>query len=209
MLTFENPSVEGLQRLHRRHVERIPYETMWIHLGEAWGIDAVDAVVRIARQGRGGYCFHLNGAFSELLRSLGYAVTRHVGGVHGAGGPDEEMMSNHLVLTVSGLPANQNPSGTWYVDAGLGDALHQALPLGLQPCVAAGGVDAGKWGWARAVGTREVVLDDLALALPPAFAAGDELAAVDRVVEAERRQRRVRVPETQFALITPRPCIRG
>jgi len=125
----EPPSVEGLQRLHRRHVERIPYETMWIHLGEAWGIDAVDAVVRIARQGRGGYCFHLNGAFSELLRSLGYAVTRHVGGVHGAGGPDEEMMSNHLVLTVSGLPANQNPSGTWYVDAGLGDALHQALPL--------------------------------------------------------------------------------
>src|SRR5205823_7344816 len=62
----------------------------------------------------------------------------------------------------------------------------------LQPGVAAGGVDAGKWGWARAVGTREVVLDDLALALPPAFAAGDELAAVDRVVEAERRQRRVR-----------------
>ena len=79
----------------------------------------------------------------------------------------------------------------------------------LQPGVAAGGVDVGKWGWARAVGTREVVLDDLALALPPAFAAGDELAAVDRVVEAERRQRRVRVPETQFALITPRPCIRG
>jgi arylamine N-acetyltransferase len=125
----EPPSVDALQRLHRRHAERIPYETMWIHLGEAWGVDPVDAVARIARQGRGGYCFHLNGAFSELLRSLGYAVTRHVGGVHGPGGPDEEAMSNHLVLTVSGLPATQNPSGTWYVDAGLGDALHEALPL--------------------------------------------------------------------------------
>jgi N-hydroxyarylamine O-acetyltransferase len=116
------PSVEALQRLHRRHVERVPYETMWIHLGEAWGIDLDDAVARIAGQGRGGYCFHLNGALSELLRSLGYAVTRHVGGVHGPDGPDGEMMSNHLVLTVSGLPASHNPSGTWYVDAGLGDA---------------------------------------------------------------------------------------
>ena len=128
-LDAEPPSVDALQRLHRRHVERIPYETMWVHMGEAWGVDSVDAVARIARQGRGGYCFHLNGAFSELLRSLGYAVTRHVGGVHGPGGPDEEVMSNHLVLTVGGLPARQNPSGTWYVDAGLGDALHQALPL--------------------------------------------------------------------------------
>ncbi|MEY2461396.1 MAG: N-hydroxyarylamine O-acetyltransferase [Acidimicrobiaceae bacterium] len=128
-LEAEPPSVDALQQLHRRQVERVPYETMWIHMGEAWTIDLDDAIRRIARHGRGGYCFHLNGAFSELLRSLGYAVTRHVGGVHGPGGPSEDEMSNHLVLTVSGLPRDDNPSGTWYVDAGLGHALHQALPL--------------------------------------------------------------------------------
>src|SRR5579863_7903421 len=38
-------------------------------------------------------------------------------------------MGNHLVLTVSGLPTDDNPSGVWYVDAGLGDALHGPLPL--------------------------------------------------------------------------------
>ena len=27
------------QRLHRAQVERVPYETMWIHAGERWGID--------------------------------------------------------------------------------------------------------------------------------------------------------------------------
>jgi arylamine N-acetyltransferase len=128
-LDAEPPSVDALQRLHRRQVERIPYETMWMHAGEAWGIDPVDSVARIALQGRGGYCYHLNGAFSELLRSLGYAVTRHVGGVHGPGGPDAESTANHLVLTVSGLPSDANPSGVWYADAGLGDALHEALPL--------------------------------------------------------------------------------
>jgi arylamine N-acetyltransferase len=128
-LDAEPPSVEALQRLHRRHVERVPYETMWLHAGEAWGIDPVDSVTRIARQGRGGYCYHLNGAFSELLRSLGYSVARHVGGVHGPAGPDAEALGNHLVLTVSGLPSDDNPAGIWYVDAGLGDALHEALPL--------------------------------------------------------------------------------
>ncbi len=128
-LEAERPSVEALQRLHRRNVERIPYETMWLHAGEAWGIDPADSVQRIALQGRGGYCYHLNGAFSELLRSLGYVVTRHAGGVHGPGGPDAESAGNHLVLTVSNLPSDEYPSGIWYVDAGLGDALHEALPL--------------------------------------------------------------------------------
>ena len=128
-LDAEPPSVHALQRLHRRHTERIPYETMWIHLGEGWGIDPADSVRRIARERRGGYCFHLNGAFSELLAALGYRVTRHVGGVHGPAGPGEEELTNHLVLTVDGLPSVENPTGVWYVDAGLGDALHGALPL--------------------------------------------------------------------------------
>jgi N-hydroxyarylamine O-acetyltransferase len=125
----EPPSFEALQELHRRQVERVPYETMWIHAGETWGIDPLDSVARIALHGRGGYCYHLNGALGELLQSLGYAVRGHVGGVHGPGGPDEESAGNHLVLTVSGLPTSENPSGNWYVDAGLGDALHEALPL--------------------------------------------------------------------------------
>jgi N-hydroxyarylamine O-acetyltransferase len=128
-LEAEPPSVDALQRLHCRQVELIPYETMWIQAGERWGVDPVDSVARIALQGRGGYCYHLNGALSEVLRSLGYAVTRHVGGVHGPGGPDAESAGNHVVVTVSGLPSSENPHGIWYVDAGLGDALHESLPL--------------------------------------------------------------------------------
>jgi arylamine N-acetyltransferase len=38
-------------------------------------------------------------------------------------------MGNHLVLTVAGLPSAENPAGVWYVDTGLGDALHEPLPL--------------------------------------------------------------------------------
>ncbi|HEY8526500.1 MAG TPA: arylamine N-acetyltransferase [Acidimicrobiales bacterium] len=125
----EPPSVDALVRLFRAHVERVAYETVWIHAGERWGIDPTEAAVRIATRRRGGYCYHLNGAFSELLRTLGYVVDRHLGGVHGPAGPAEEALANHLVLTVRGLPSDDNPDGTWYVDVGLGDALYELLPL--------------------------------------------------------------------------------
>src|SRR3954468_17143363 len=128
-LEREPPSAEALLRLHAAQVERVPYETTWIHLGERWNVDPSSSLRRIAHNGRGGYCFHLNGAFSELLQALGYRVSRHVGGVHGPDGPDEPAMTNHLVLTVSDLPSDTNPAGLWYVDAGLGAALHEPLPL--------------------------------------------------------------------------------
>ena len=125
----EAPSVEALFAIHRAHVERVPYETLWIQLGEGWTIEPRSSSARIAGDRRGGYCFHLNGALSELLGALGYHVTRHVGGVHGPDGSRDAEMTNHLVLMVHDLPSEGNPSGTWYVDAGLGDAPHEPLPL--------------------------------------------------------------------------------
>lgn len=124
----EPPSVDALFRIHRAQVERVPYETTWIALGEPWTIDSEAAMQRIATRGRGGYCFHLNGSLGRLLVALGYEVTYHVGGVHRAD-PASENMTNHLVLTVGGLPTDDNPAGDWYVDAGLGDALYEPLPL--------------------------------------------------------------------------------
>ena len=125
----ESPSVQALFSIHRAHVEQVPWETLWIQLGERWSIDASESMRRIATQGRGGYCFHLNGALSELLLALGYDVVRHVGGVHGGGGASDAEMTNHLVLTVHDLPNDCNPGGVWYVDAGLGDALYEPIPL--------------------------------------------------------------------------------
>lgn len=127
-LTAEPPSVEALFRIHRAHVERVPYETVWIHTGERRGIDPTESIRQIAR-GRGGYCFQLNGALAELLVALGYAVTRHVGGVHGPTGASEDEMGNHLVLLVHDLTDSSGDDVAWYVDVGLGDALHEPMPL--------------------------------------------------------------------------------
>ncbi|MEU4619721.1 arylamine N-acetyltransferase [Actinoplanes sp. NPDC023801] len=127
-LAGHEPSVPALCALHRTHAERVPYECLEIHLDRPTTICPADSVRRIV-SGRGGYCYHLNGAFSALLRALGYRVTRHVGGVQGNDAPAPEITANHLVLTVSGLPSDESPDGDWLVDLGMGDGLHGPLPL--------------------------------------------------------------------------------
>lgn len=121
----EPPSVAALDRLVVAHLDRVPYETTWIGLGERWTLDPIAAISRIVGAGRGGYCFMLNGALGELLSSLGYTVTRHVGGVHPPGGDVAAALTNHLVLVVSGLEG-----GSWYVDIGMGDGPAGVMPLG-------------------------------------------------------------------------------
>lgn len=122
------PSVEALFALHRAQLERVPYETTWIWLGERRTIEPLDSV-RHLLAGRGGYCYHLNGALATLLGWLGFTVRWHVGGVRGSETDEAGPTGNHLALTVSGLPSPSNESGEWFVETGLGDGPHEPLPL--------------------------------------------------------------------------------
>jgi N-hydroxyarylamine O-acetyltransferase len=97
-------------------------------MGQRWGIGQADSLRRVAG-GRGGYCYMLNGALALVLQAVGYRVTRHIGGVHGPDGPALDALTNHLVLVAHDLPTDANPSGRWYIDAGLGDGLYEPLPL--------------------------------------------------------------------------------
>jgi N-hydroxyarylamine O-acetyltransferase len=116
------PTAETLFALHRAQVERVPYESVWVWLGERRTIDPVDAV-RYVTSGRGGYCYHMNGSLSALLGWLGFDVHWRYGGVHGVPADPIGPTGNHLVLEVN------LPEGRWLVDAGLGDGLHDPLPL--------------------------------------------------------------------------------
>ena len=130
-LDREPPSIDALRRLHRAHAERIPYETFWIPLNEGWSVNTNDALRRIAFGQRGGYCFHLNGAFHHLLIALGYDAQRHVGTVSGPNGPTPDEVANHLALTVRDVPSADGTTHglCWYVDLGLGDGLYEPMPL--------------------------------------------------------------------------------
>ncbi|MEV7555602.1 arylamine N-acetyltransferase [Amycolatopsis sp. NPDC089917] len=124
-LEHEPPSLDALFRLHAAHVERVPYEDLEVQLGRVTSLDPAVSFGRIAA-GRGGYCYHLNGSFSALLRELGYQVTRHPGGAQMAG-EQAGIHLNHLALTVTGLP--ETPETGWFVDVGLGDGIHEPIPL--------------------------------------------------------------------------------
>lgn len=116
------PSVERLFELHRAHVALVPYENIDIQRGRPPSIDPVTSAERIVA-GRGGYCYHLNGAFSWLLGELGYDVTRHLGGVFNAWRTPSGANGGHCALTVrvGGIE--------WFADVGLGDALYEPMPL--------------------------------------------------------------------------------
>jgi len=123
------PTLDTLAELHRRHLERIPYDNLSIQLGRPDPVDPEACVDLVARTGRLGYCFHQNGALELLLRSLGFDVTRRHGHVWTKPEDQLDPFLNHLVLVVSGLPTDECPGGHWWVDVGLGDGFREPLPI--------------------------------------------------------------------------------
>lgn len=123
------PTLDVLFQIHRRHLERVPYENLGIMLGTPPSVDATASLERVGELGRAGYCFHQNGALELALRDLGFDVTRRHGHVWTTEDDRHGTFFNHLVLHVAGLPAPENPGGEWWADVGLGDAFREPLPL--------------------------------------------------------------------------------
>jgi N-hydroxyarylamine O-acetyltransferase len=123
------PTAETLFLLHRRHLERVPYENLEIMLGRPPSVDAAASLGRVGEVGRAGYCFHQNGALELALRDLGYDVARRHGHVWTDEAGRGAASLNHLVLVVSDLPTDANPGGRWWVDVGPGDGFREPLPV--------------------------------------------------------------------------------
>lgn len=116
------PSTELLFALHRAHLERVSYEAIHAQFADPVGIDPAASVARITA-GRGGYCYHLNGAFAALLEHFGFPVVRHRAGVQPRFEDPPGVLGNHMTLTV------HTEGRDWLVDVGLGDGFHEPLPL--------------------------------------------------------------------------------
>jgi len=124
------PSAEALATLQARHLERVVFENLEIQRGRPTTIDYGESAERIVKRGRGGYCFHLNGAFGLLLEALGYDVSRRRGTVQPPPETPAGRHLNHLVVLVHGLPTSDHPEGTWWAEVGFGDGgSFRPLPL--------------------------------------------------------------------------------
>ncbi|MFC5468186.1 arylamine N-acetyltransferase [Cohnella suwonensis] len=123
---IQAPTKDYLFELHKAHVENLPWETVDIFAGKPASIDFGESVQLILNR-RSGYCFHLNGAFSVLLRSLGYKVSLHRAGVQ-PHGTEPRVNSFHLGLIVN-LANDRLEDESWIIDVGLGDMPYEPLRL--------------------------------------------------------------------------------
>ena len=128
------PSAGALAQLQARHLERVVFENLEIQRGRPTTVDDAESAERIVKRGRGGYCFHLNGAFGLLLEALGYEVSRRRGTVQSPPDQPPSSLLNHLVLLVHGLPTRGHPEGTWWAEVGLGDGPSVPLALSAGAC---------------------------------------------------------------------------
>lgn len=123
---IQPPTKSYLFELHKAHVKALAWQTIDIFTGRPASMEFQQSIALVI-SGRSGYCFHLNGAFSVLLRSLGYKVCLHRAGVQPLG-TEPRINSFHLGLSVQLLNGGQEEE-TWIIDVGLGDMLFEPLPF--------------------------------------------------------------------------------
>lgn len=66
------PSLEVLTNLQKAHVRHVPFENLDIHFGRPLQLD--QTYDKVVLRNRGGFCYELNGLFSELLSELGFTI---------------------------------------------------------------------------------------------------------------------------------------
>ena len=64
--------LETLRRLQRSHLLRVPFENLDIHWKRPIVLETDRFYRKIVEEGRGGFCYELNGLFNELLRDFGF-----------------------------------------------------------------------------------------------------------------------------------------
>lgn len=114
-----DPNFETLSQLMRAHLATVPFENLDVYRGVPVDTDIGTSIDKIVAQGRGGWCFELNGAFAWLLDAVGFDVAL-LGAAVLLNGPSAVI--DHLTLEVT-------LDQPYLVDVGFGDSFIQPLRL--------------------------------------------------------------------------------
>ncbi len=117
------PNLETLRDLHFLHLLHFPFENLDIHWGRAIVLDRDKLFTKMLENGRGGFCYELNGLFYELLHALGYQVQLLSARVYEPTRKEYGPPHDHLALLVT-LGEEK-----WLADVGFGDFIRQPLRL--------------------------------------------------------------------------------
>jgi N-hydroxyarylamine O-acetyltransferase len=115
------PTSDVLRRLHLAHIRAVAFENSSVLRGEPIVLDPALLVSKIVDDGRGGFCYELNGAFAELLRTVGFDVELMPGSFRSDAGTWRPFDHLCLRVTVDGEP--------FLVDVGAGFSFVEPLRL--------------------------------------------------------------------------------
>ena len=146
-----SPTVDGVEQLMRAHLSRVPFENLDVYFQRGVATDRRWSLAKVLDQGRGGWCFELNGAFAALLESLGFDV-RLLGAAVLLGGPSKVVDHLALEVMIEGRP--------YLVDVGFGEGFARPLPLNTRPDERLDGLSAPFGFMASTEGTTLVRYDD-------------------------------------------------
>ncbi len=113
--------LDTLKRLHRRHLNAIPYENLDAVLGRTLDFDIDRIFDKLVTGRRGGWCYEMNGLMAWALETIGFRLTRMAGAVHRMHLGDA-VIGNHLVLLV-------HLDLDYIADVGFGDGLYEPTAL--------------------------------------------------------------------------------
>ncbi len=104
--------LKTLYGIHQACMSAIPYENLEMHLGRKHILDDDVFAGKIIGQKRGGWCYEMNGLLTNMLKEIGFKVTRVASCIEREKNGDENF-GNHLVGLV-------DLGKRYVVDLGLG-----------------------------------------------------------------------------------------
>ena len=116
------PDAQTLRGLHLAHMLHVPFENLDIGLRRPIRLEQRALWEKLVKQGRGGFCYELNGMFAWLLEQTAFQVSYLNARVYNKEG-NPGMDFDHLALLVQ-IPGQ---SGRWLVDVGFGDSFNEPL----------------------------------------------------------------------------------
>jgi N-hydroxyarylamine O-acetyltransferase len=119
------PDAQTLHGLQLAHLRSVSFENLDIGLGRPILLEEEALWNKIVLNGRGGFCYEVNGLFAWLLKEIGYDVTYLNARDYHEEDDTFGIDFDHLTLLVR-VP---NEPARWLVDVGWGDTFTQPLDI--------------------------------------------------------------------------------
>lgn len=116
------PDYFFLEKLVHQHLINIPFENLSVRKGRTIFLEEDFLYQKIITQGRGGFCYELNGLFGWLLKKLGYHISLVSAEVYVPSESKYSSSFDHLSLLV-------HLDETYIVDVGFGEAFRKPILL--------------------------------------------------------------------------------